>query len=77
VEEKRLKQQEVEAKIITQEKQIIDHSKWLLNAKVELNRIVEYNEKVAKGRKWSIYGFEQSIWYRSSSKQIKKSVCKL
>jgi multidrug resistance efflux pump len=49
VEEKRLKQQEVEAKIITQENKLLTTKNELLNAKVELNRIVaEYNEKVAK-----------------------------
>jgi multidrug resistance efflux pump len=49
VEEKRLKQQEVEAKIITQENKLLTTQNELLNAKVELNRIVaEYNEKVAK-----------------------------
>jgi hypothetical protein len=48
VEEKRLKQQEVEAKIITQENKLLTTQNEL-NAKVELNRIVaEYNEKVAK-----------------------------
>jgi hypothetical protein len=36
VEEKRLKQQEVEAKIITQENKLLTTQK-LLNAKVELN----------------------------------------
>ena len=49
VEEKRLKQQEVEAKIITQENKLLTTQNELLNARVELNRIVaEYNEKVAK-----------------------------
>jgi Mg2+/citrate symporter len=49
VEEKRLKQQEVEAKIITQENKLLTTQNELLNAKVELNRITaEYNEKVAK-----------------------------
>jgi multidrug resistance efflux pump len=49
VEEKRLKQQEVEAKIITQENKLLTTQNELLNAKVELNRIVaEYGEKVAK-----------------------------
>jgi 4-hydroxy-L-threonine phosphate dehydrogenase PdxA len=48
VEEKRLKQQEVEGKI-TQENKLLTTQNELLNAKVELNRIVaEYNEKVAK-----------------------------
>jgi Mg2+/citrate symporter len=48
VEEKRLKQQEVEAKI-TQENKLLTTQNELLNAKVELNRITaEYNEKVAK-----------------------------
>jgi hypothetical protein len=46
VEEKRLKQQEVEA--ITQENKLLTTQNEL-NAKVELNRITaEYNEKVAK-----------------------------
>ena len=49
VEEKRLKQQEVEAKIITQENKLLTTKNEFINAKVELNRIVaEYNEKVAK-----------------------------
>jgi multidrug resistance efflux pump len=49
VEEKRLKQQEVEAKIITQENKLLTTKNEFLNAKVELNRIeAEYNEKVAK-----------------------------
>jgi Mg2+/citrate symporter len=47
VEEKRLKQQEVEAKIITQENKLLTTQNEL-NAKVELNRMAEYNEKVAK-----------------------------
>ncbi|MCG9791416.1 HlyD family secretion protein [Flavobacterium algicola] len=49
VEEKRLKQQEVEAKIITQENKLLTTKNELLNARVELGRIdAEYNEKVAK-----------------------------
>jgi predicted RNA-binding protein Jag len=60
VEEKRLKQQEVEAKIITQENKLLT-PKMKLNAKVELNRITaEYNEKVAK-RKATIHRIEQPI----------------
>jgi multidrug resistance efflux pump len=49
VEEKRLKQQEVEAKIITQENKLLTTKNEFINARVELNRIeAEYSEKVAK-----------------------------
>ena len=51
VEEKRLKLQEIEAKIITQENKFISSENELINAKVEVNRIVaEYNEKSSKAR---------------------------
>ncbi len=51
VEEKRLKQQEVEAKIITQENKLLASKNELINAKVEIGRInAEYSEKVAKTR---------------------------
>ena len=46
VEEKRLKLQEVEAKIITQENKLLASKNELINAKVEINRIsAEYAEK--------------------------------
>ncbi|WP_281336521.1 HlyD family secretion protein [Flavobacterium eburneipallidum] len=49
VEEKRLKLQEVEAKIITQENKYLTSKNELINAKVEINRIgAEYAEKVSK-----------------------------
>jgi multidrug resistance efflux pump len=51
VEEKRLKQQEMEAKIITQENKLLASKNELINAKVEIGRInAEYSEKVAKAR---------------------------
>lgn len=51
VEEKRLKLQEIEAKIITQENKFISSENELINAKVEVNRIeAEYNEKSSKAR---------------------------
>ncbi len=51
VEEKRLKLQEVEAKIITQENKLLASKNELINSKVELNRInAEYTEKVSKAR---------------------------
>lgn len=51
VEEKRLKLQEIEAKIITQENKFISSENELINAKVEVNRIeAEYTEKVSKAR---------------------------
>ena len=51
VEEKRLKLQEVEAKIITQENKFLASKNELLNAEVEINRITaEYGEKDAKAR---------------------------
>lgn len=51
VEEKRLKLQEIEAKIITQENKYISSENELINAKVEVNRIqAEYNEKASKAR---------------------------
>ncbi len=51
VEEKRLKLQEIEAKIITQEnKLLVSENEWI-NAKVEVNRIgAEYAEKKQKAR---------------------------
>lgn len=49
VEEKRLKLQEVEAKIITQENKLLTSKNELINAKVEINRITaEYAEKSSK-----------------------------
>lgn len=51
VEEKRLKLQEIEAKIITQENKLLASENELLNAKVEVNRIsAEYEEKNSKAR---------------------------
>jgi len=51
VEEKRLKLQEVDAKIITQENKLITSENELINARVEINRIIaEYNEKEQKAR---------------------------
>lgn len=51
VEEKRLKLQDVDAKIITQENKLLTSKNELINSKVEINRITaEYNEKVAKAR---------------------------
>lgn len=49
IEEKRLKLQEVEAKIITQENKYLSSKNELINAKVEISRIsAEYAEKVSK-----------------------------
>ncbi len=51
VEEKRLKLQEVDAKIITQENKLLTSKNEYINTKVEINRIdAEYSEKVAKAR---------------------------
>ena len=51
VEEKRLKLQEVDAKIITQENKLLTSKNEYINSKVEINRIdAEYSEKVAKAR---------------------------
>ncbi len=51
VEEKKLKLQDVEAKIITQENKYIGSQNELINAKVEVNRIAaEYAEKDSKAR---------------------------
>ncbi len=51
VEEKRLKLQEIEAKIITQENKLLLSENELINARVEVNRILaEYNEKDHKAR---------------------------
>jgi multidrug resistance efflux pump len=51
VEEKRLKLQEVEAKIITQENKLLASKNELINARVELGRIsAEYAEKASKAR---------------------------
>ena len=51
VEEKRLKLQEVEAKIITQENKFLASKNEFLNAKVEINRIsAEYSEKDSKAK---------------------------
>jgi multidrug resistance efflux pump len=49
VEEKRLKQQDAQAKIITYENKLLTARNELLNAKVEINRLVaEYSEKISK-----------------------------
>jgi multidrug resistance efflux pump len=49
VEEKRLKLQEVDAKIITQENKFLTSKNEFINAKVEINRIsAEYAEKTSK-----------------------------
>jgi len=51
VEQKRLKLQESEAYIITQENKLLSSKNELINAKVEINRITaEYSEKIAKSR---------------------------
>jgi multidrug resistance efflux pump len=51
VEEKRLKLQEIEAKIITQENKFISSENELINTKVEVNRVAaEYNEKASKAQ---------------------------
>ena len=51
VEEKRLKLQEVDAKIITQENKLLASENEYINAKVEVNRIsAEYDEKDSKAR---------------------------
>jgi multidrug resistance efflux pump len=51
LEEKRLKLQDVDAKIITQENKLLTSKNELINAKVEINRIAaEYNEKEQKAR---------------------------
>ena len=51
VEEKRLKLQDVEAKIITQENKLLASKNELINAQVEINRInAEYTEKASKAR---------------------------
>ena len=51
VEDKRLKLQEVEAKIITQENKFLTSKNEFINAKVETNRIIaEYSEKVSKAQ---------------------------
>lgn len=51
VEEKSVKLQDTEAKIITQENKYIAAQNEVLNAKMELNRILaEYSEKVAKAQ---------------------------
>jgi multidrug resistance efflux pump len=51
VEEKRLKQQEVEAKIITQENKLLTSKNDFINTKVEIGRITaEYGEKVSKAQ---------------------------
>jgi len=51
VEEKRLKLQEIEAKIITQENKFYTSKNEFINAEVEINRITaEYAEKVSKAQ---------------------------
>ena len=51
VEEKRLKLQDVEAKIISQENKLLTSRNEFINTKVEINRIsAEYSEKTAKAQ---------------------------
>ncbi len=51
VEEKRLKLQEVDAKIITQENKLLTSKNEFINAKVEIGRIsAEYSEKISKAQ---------------------------
>ena len=51
VEEKRLKLQDVEAKIISQENKFLTSNNEFINAKVEINRIsAEYSEKTSKAQ---------------------------
>jgi multidrug resistance efflux pump len=51
VEQKRLKLQEAEAYIVTQENKLLSSQNELLNAKVEINRITaEYSEKISKSQ---------------------------
>lgn len=51
VEQKRLKLQESEAYIITQQNKLLSSKNELINAKVEINRITaEYSEKISKSR---------------------------
>lgn len=51
VEDKRLKLQEVQAKIITQENKFLTSKNEYINSKVETNRIIaEYSEKVSKAQ---------------------------
>lgn len=51
LEEKRMKLQEVDAKIITQENKLLSSKNDYINAQVEINRInAEYSEKVSKAR---------------------------
>jgi len=51
VEQKRLKLQEAEAYIITQENKLLSSQNELINAKVEINRITaEYAEKISKSQ---------------------------
>jgi len=51
VEEKRLKQQEMQAKVISQENKLLSSRNDLINAQVELGRInAEYSDKIAKAQ---------------------------
>ncbi|WP_294820178.1 biotin/lipoyl-binding protein [uncultured Flavobacterium sp.] len=51
VEQKRLKLQEAEAYIITQENKLLSSKNELINARVEINRITaEYSEKISKSQ---------------------------
>ncbi len=51
VEEKRLKLQEVDAKIITQENKLLTSKNEFINSKVEIGRIsAEYSEKISKAK---------------------------
>ena len=51
VEDKRLKLQEVDAKIITQENKLLASKNEYINSKVEVNRIIaEYSEKASKAQ---------------------------
>lgn len=51
VEEKRLKQQETQAKLISQENKLLESQNKVINAQIEINRIsAEYADKIAKSR---------------------------
>jgi multidrug resistance efflux pump len=51
IEEKRLKLQDAEAKIITQQNKYLTSKNELINARVEINRITaEYSDKISKAR---------------------------
>ncbi len=49
IETKRLKMQEVEAKLVSQENKVLANKNKIINAKIEINRIVAaYDDKIAK-----------------------------